>query len=211
MRTKQFSAAFLFLSIIFCIASTSATAQRFTLNNKPNLNGFSVDFDVPSITRPRVVKTASVVKPSAANLAETEAEKSSTLISLEKRVFDLINQKRGEMNLPLMIWNDDVARVARIHSENMASHKFFSHKGLEGKMVNDRADDLGISKWLAIGENIAYNRGFEDPFAFAVESWMKSPSHRQNILDNRWKESGIGIAVTGDGTYYFTEVFLLRK
>jgi uncharacterized protein YkwD len=46
---------------------------------------------------------------------------------------------------------------------------------------------------------------------FAVERWMKSPKHRENLLSSRWKESGIGIAVTGNGTYYFTEVFLLRK
>ena len=108
-------------------------------------------------------------------------------------------------------WNDEVAEMARRHSENMAQFKFFSHTDLNGLLVNDRADTSGIGSWRAIGENIAYNRGYENPAESAVERWMQSPSHRENLLNNRWRESGIGIAVTEDGTYYFTEVFLLRK
>jgi uncharacterized protein YkwD len=78
-------------------------------------------------------------------------------------------------------------------------------------MVNDRADSFGISKWRAVGENIAYNRGYANPIEFAVDRWMHSPGHRENILNARWKESGIGIAITQDGAYYFTQVFLQRK
>jgi uncharacterized protein YkwD len=40
---------------------------------------------------------------------------------------------------------------------------------------------------------------------------MRSQGHRENLLDTRWKESGIGIAVASDGSYYFTQVFLLRR
>lgn len=78
-------------------------------------------------------------------------------------------------------------------------------------MINNRADSVGLSKWRSIGENIAYNRGYANPLEFAVEGWMKSPAHRDNILNNRWQESGIGIAILADGTYFFTQVFLLRK
>ena len=129
----------------------------------------------------------------------------------ERRVFDLINEKRREQNLNPLVWSDDVAVIARLHSQNMANFKFFSHAGLDGTMVSDRADQNGMSKWRAIGENIAYNQGFQNPLDCAVEGWMKSAAHRQNLLDPRWQESAIGIAVTPDGTYYFTQVFLLRK
>lgn len=149
------------------------------------------------LSRPRIYR-AEVPKPKAA-------------FDLERRAFELINRQRELSGLSALKWSDDAARIARLHSENMASYNFFSHTGIDGLMVNDRADILGINKWQAIGENIAYNQGFDNPVEFAVERWMKSPKHRDNLLNSRWKESGIGIAVTENGTYYFTEVFLLRK
>ena len=108
-------------------------------------------------------------------------------------------------------WNDDVATLARLHSHNMADGRFFSHRGSDGSMVDDRADRLGLGAWRLIGENIAYMRGYEDPAALAVEKWMESTAHRKNLLGPNWKESAVGVAITEDGTYYMTQVFLLRK
>ena len=92
----------------------------------------------------------------------------------------------------------------------MAEFSFFSHRGLDNKMVSDRADDSGLRKWRAIGENIAFNRGYQDPITKAVELWLDSPSHRHNMLDAGWLESAIGVAVAADGSYYFTQVFLKK-
>ncbi len=36
---------------------------------------------------------------------------------------------------------------------------------------------------------------------------MNSPTHAQNELDPSFNKVGIGAAVTGDGTIYFTELF----
>ncbi len=155
------------------------------------------------LTRPRVYRDAS---PKA--VKET---KTTHAFDLEKKAFELINRQRARLGLESLKWSDDAARIARLHSSNMASHSFFSHTGLDGSLVNDRADSFGVSKWQAIGENIAYNQGFENPVEFAVERWMLSPKHRENLLNSRWQESGIGIAVTENGAYYFTEVFLARK
>jgi uncharacterized protein YkwD len=129
---------------------------------------------------------------------------------LEQQAFEILNEKRKENGLPPVQWSEDMAKVARLHSENMAKFKFFSHSGQDGLMVNDRADQLGFSKWKAIGENIAYNRGYDNPAEFACERWMQSPSHRENILNKRWKEAGLGVSITPEGTYYFTQVFVIR-
>lgn len=131
--------------------------------------------------------------------------------SFERAAFDLINAKRAENGLKPLTWNDKLGDVARVHSQNMAEFSFFSHRGLDNKLVSDRADDEGAGKWRAIGENIAFNRGYKDPVAKAVELWLDSPSHRRNLLDANWNESAVGIAVGDDGSYYFTQVFLTRK
>ena len=92
----------------------------------------------------------------------------------------------------------------------MGKYSFFSHIGLNGRMIDQRAIDLGLNKWRAIGENIAFNKGFEKPAEFAVERWMLSRTHRNNLLDGRWTDSGIGLCITEDGKYLFTQVFFVE-
>lgn len=210
----------LFLLVLIC--STGAFSQKAKSENRPKAylfgtsNGTTRQTERPktaylvgrsdsntSLNRPRVYKPEQSLS--------SKSSKAATAFDLERRAFDLINQRRENCGLTPLKWSDDVARIARLHSENMANFNFFSHTDMNGLMVNDRADILGIRKWQAIGENIAYNQGFENPVEFAVERWMQSPKHRDNLLSSRWRESGIGIAVTANGTYYFTEVFLIRK
>ncbi len=148
-----------------------------------------------------------VAKPKPAKFEFSDAE----VRSFEKETLALINRKRAELGLAPMAWSDAVAKVARLHSVNMASFNFFGHAGADGKMVDERADQLGVKQWKAIGENIAFNRGYDDPIGCAVEKWMLSDGHRKNLLNPRWKESGIGISIAADGSYYFTQVFLERR
>lgn len=161
------------------------------------------DDDAPANpTRPRVVATKS------------SAVKASVVVNaaaMSRTAFDLVNQKRAENGLKLLTWNPDLAKVADLHSQNMAEFSFFSHKGLDSKMVSDRADDVRVGRWRAIGENIAFNRGYADPTTMAVQLWLDSPTHRRNMLSADWTESGIGVAIAGDGSYYFTQVFMVKK
>lgn len=194
---KQLLALFLFI-ILF---PTDAFTQNRAAEKTPQAYLLSSGDTGAALSRPRYAAAAN----------NKIAGKSKKDFRLEKKVFELINEERADNNLPELDWSDEVAEIARLHSENMANFKFFSHQDLDGWMVNDRADALGINKWRAIGENIAFNRGYNNPAESAVERWMQSATHRENLLNNRWKESGIGIAIAEDGTYYFTEVFLLRK
>ena len=140
--------------------------------------------------------------------------KASVIVNMaaaEQSAFKLINQVRVEKGLAPLIWSDELAAVARLHSQNMAEFRFFDHRGLDNKMVSDRADSLKIGRWRSIGENIAFNRGFGDPVTKAVELWLDSPTHKRNMMDPTWKESAIGVAKAPDGSVYFTQVFLVRK
>lgn len=196
----KLSLRFSFLLMLVFVYSMAAIAQtdnaRAAFNFKPN----KFSGDARGLVRPRVVEKK--VAKTAAPVA---------IFELEKQAFQLINEKRRALQLAPLAWSEDVAKIARAHSQNMAQYKFFSHTGIDGTMVDDRADQNGLSRWRAIGENIAYNRGYENPIEFAVERWLLSPKHKQNMFDARWKESAVGIAVAADGSYYFTQVFLLRK
>ncbi|MGD9562588.1 MAG: CAP domain-containing protein [Pyrinomonadaceae bacterium] len=138
----------------------------------------------------------------------SEAVTPAAARALERDAFQLINAERARSGLTTLSWNDKIAGVARLHSGNMARFNFFSHRGLDGRMVDERADELNMGPWRAIGENIAFMKGFDDPVAMAVEKWLNSPGHRKNLLNPDWTETGVGLSVTQDGKYYFTQVFI---
>ncbi|MGI8555372.1 MAG: CAP domain-containing protein [Pyrinomonadaceae bacterium] len=163
------------------------------------------------LSRPRIVRNSPEAKKNNFQNSKTEIGKESAItFSLEHKAFDLLNEKRIANGLIPLKWNEELAKIARYHSENMAHGNYFSHQEADGSMVNNRADLFGISNWKSIGENIAFNRGFLKPADSACEQWMQSPAHRENILDQHWKESGIGVAIAADGAYYFTQVFILK-
>ncbi|MFN2412479.1 MAG: CAP domain-containing protein, partial [Pyrinomonadaceae bacterium] len=153
---------------------------------------------------------AGLVRPRTAIVLPSSKVLPAAVVSAERRSFELINLKRAAAGLSPLDWNDDLASLARTHSDDMAVVKFFSHKGSDGSMIDVRADKHGLGEWSAIGENIAFVQGYLEPVEFAVERWMESPGHKNNLLGTRWKESAIGVAITEDGRYYFTQVFLLR-
>jgi uncharacterized protein YkwD len=128
----------------------------------------------------------------------------------ERRAFDLINAERQRRGLRALTWDGSLTRLARYHSENMARGQFLSHVDRDGLDLKGRAEVLGLHGWRALGENIAYNQGYSDPTAFAVERWMISEKHRENILNGEYTHAAVGVARASDGTYYFTQVFMMR-
>lgn len=128
----------------------------------------------------------------------------------EHRAFELINDERRARGLMPLRWDDDLAHMARDHSEEMGRGNFLAHVDAAGRDTFARAALEGVCGWSALGENIAYNQGFEDPVAFAVERWMQSVKHRDNILRPGFTHAGLGIAKTDDGRIYFTQVFVTR-
>ncbi len=166
---------------------------------------------------PKKVRAKGKNRPTSDKIIRKSEVDESTLrkiepanIKLERRVFDLVNKERKAKGLKALAWSEIAAKVARNHSEDMARYNFFSHVGLDGLLVDKRASLVGLVDWHSLGENIAYCKGFEKPGEFVVKRWMLSKGHRENILNTRWMEAGIGLAKTSEGTYYFTQVFVLE-
>jgi uncharacterized protein YkwD len=130
--------------------------------------------------------------------------------AIERRAFEQTNLIRVQNGLPALKWDAEVCRMARDHSEGMSREAFFSHTTRDGKRLRDRARLVGISGFSVLAENIAYNQGYEDPGAFAVERWMQSPKHRANILSPEFRAMAIGSFVAPDGSVYLTQTFIAR-
>jgi uncharacterized protein YkwD len=129
--------------------------------------------------------------------------------AIERRAFEQTNVIRRQHGLPPFQWDSELCRLARNHSENMGRLRFFSHSTPEGHRLKDRARNAGI-RFVVIAENIAYNMGYDDPGAFAVQRWMVSPGHRANILYAGFQAMAVGTFVAPDGSVYLTQTFISR-
>ncbi|HZZ81998.1 MAG TPA: CAP domain-containing protein [Gemmataceae bacterium] len=125
-------------------------------------------------------------------------------IAEEREILTLTNRERKAKELPPLKLSVTLSKVARAHSENMARQGKMEHT-LDKKTPFDRIKASGY-RYFAAGENIAM--GEEGAKLSAImKAWMESKGHRENILDTRFMEIGIGIATSKDGTMYLTQVF----
>ncbi|ARV63169.1 hypothetical protein BZZ01_22505 [Nostocales cyanobacterium HT-58-2] len=127
---------------------------------------------------------------------------------IEAAIRQGINQQRVKYGLKPLQNNEKLAQVARRYSQQMAKKNFFSHTGADGSTLVRRVSSEGISYWV-VGENLFTSTNISQPVPAAVEGWMKSPGHRENILRPVFRETGVGVWRTGN-TYYITQLFLRR-
>ena len=221
MFTKRFPCSALFrksfqaFAIISAVAlpcvPASATGSGTKPASKPVARLLSTSRqEIPARTRARLISRMS--PPAAASYASrtSSVTVSAAATDDERRTFDLINAERQRRGRRPLVWDGSLTRVARYHSQNMAREGFFNHVDRDGLDLSGRAELLDVRGWKALGENIAYNQGYPDPSAFAVERWMISDKHRENILNGEFTHAGLGIARSSDGRVFFTQVFMKR-
>lgn len=168
----------------------------------------SSDSNVVSRTRTRLIASTRVGSATSVSPAPVAVGVSAT--GEENRLIDLINAQRRARGESALVLDGELMRIARLHSQNMARSGVLDHVGTDGLDVVGRARAVGMRGWSALGENIAYNQNFDDPAAFAVERWMLSSKHRDNILDSMFTHTGLGVARSADGRVFFTQVFMTR-
>ena len=135
---------------------------------------------------------ASALDSGEAQAADTVNVKTCTggkiaLKADEKRMLDLHNQKRRSQERRRLCVHPALQRAARDHSQDMIRNDYFGHGN-----VGRRLKRHGYN-WSRCGENIAPDPGSPSPGP-TFDTWMGSPTHRDNILDRRFREVGIGLA-----------------
>ncbi len=117
-------------------------------------------------------------------------------------MLDLINDERAKVGLHALIWDEELADVARAHSKDMFARGYFSHTNPDGLSPFDRIDRAGID-FKAAGENLAYAANVE----LAHNGLMRSEGHRANILEVDFGRVGIGVIDGGIYGKMFTQNF----
>ena len=121
----------------------------------------------------------------------------------ERQLFDLVNEERAQIGVGALEWDERLVPVARSHSQEMFTLKYFSHDSPVSGSPFDRIKGAGII-YSRAGENLAYAQST----AVAHRALMDSPGHRENILRPEFTRIGIGVINAGAFGRMFTQLFL---
>ncbi len=99
-----------------------------------------------------------------------------------------INEARAREGVPPVRPNAHLARAAAGHARELASGKTSTHTGSTGSDPLKRIREAGYVP-LAWGENFVI--GSNNPRTI-IEAWLKSPGHREVLLDPAYAEVGLG-------------------
>jgi uncharacterized protein YkwD len=78
----------------------------------------------------------------------------------------------------------------------MLDHNYFAHQGHDGSNPAERVAATGYT-YRIVGENIASG---PESAAQAVEGWIASPDHCENLMDARFVDSGVAFAASTSGS-----------
>lgn len=116
----------------------------------------------------------------------------SANISIQE-VVNLTNQKRAQAGLSALALNQTLSNAAYTKGRDMIDRDYWAHTAPDGTQPWKFFSQFGY-KYRYAGENLA--RDFSNAND-AVNAWMNSPTHKDNILNSKYKEIGIGV-VEGD-------------
>lgn len=119
----------------------------------------------------------------------------SLLASIQSAfLVDLANEDRIDQQVSTLTVNPILVEVAQRKANDMAAKGYFAHTSPEGKTPWFWFQDVGYT-YVYAGENLAVN------FTESIDvhnAWIASPTHKKNILDQRFTEIGIA---TAEGVY----------
>ena len=106
-----------------------------------------------------------------------------------KDVIELTNEERSKHGLSTLRLNSQLARAAEAKAQDMFLDNYWAHVAPDGTEPWDFIDETGYA-YLSAGENLA--KDF-DHSSSVVKAWMKSPSHRENILNSKFEDIGVAV------------------
>lgn len=124
----------------------------------------------------------------------------TTQTQIESGIHTATNDHRTTQSLATYAYREDVADVARAHSQNMYEQQNLSHT-LDGDDAGARLTNAGIS-WSSVAENIAWNswgQTVDDTQVDAVvddimQGWLGSSGHLANI-EGAYDAEGVGVYI----------------
>jgi uncharacterized protein YkwD len=153
------------------------------------------------------VFVASLLTPAFGWADEAKEPAKPELSDDEKPFLELANQARAKAKLPALALNKQLLKVARDHAANMANKSEMNHV-LDGKDPAQRVKATSY-EFERVAESIASCEKSTADVVF--KNWMETLHNKENILNEDFKELGIGVAKNDRGETYYTIVFAAAR
>ena len=139
----------------------------------------------------------------AENNGSGETVDTNTLEAYAQEVIRLTNEERAKAGLPVLKANDKLMQAAAIRANELTER--FAHLRPNGDEIYSVFDEVGYDLGMKLaGEVAAF--GQNTPQA-VVNAWMRSQGHKDWLLSAECVESGVGVVISSDGTFYWAQVF----
>lgn len=124
----------------------------------------------------------------------------------ESDLLTATNNARAENGLPPLVVNTRLVQAATGKAHHMMANNYWAHFAPDGTTPWSfmKSNDYD---YIYAGENLA--KGFTDSQTI-VDAWLKSPSHRENLLSPKYNEIGFAILegnLTGEDTVLVVQMF----
>ena len=121
----------------------------------------------------------------------------------ETIIYNFINEYRKQKGLQSLQVSKELQEVAEIKARDLLVAEEFSHTS---KVYGSTFDIMKENKieYDCAGENLAGNISSKK----AVEAWIHSPSHKDNIVDTRYNYTGICVVNSPIYGKIFVQLFM---
>lgn len=125
-------------------------------------------------------------------------------------LIDLANETRLKYGETPLIRNKALETAASLKAEDMATYEYFAHNSPTGVTPWYWLKEAGYD-FLYAGENLAVDFTQSKD---VNDAWLKSPTHKANIISSKFKEIGISVKegrIDGHNTVYVVQMFGTQK
>ena len=165
--------------------------------------------EAPEALEPEAIEAPEIV-------IETPALGDSSAVNgdferVEWEIMARINAIRADRGLSELTYDPRLQAGAVKHSAEMYRMNYFSHTSpiADHAEFDQRIQREGIKNFQSAGENLVMGPDSADLAERFVDLWMDSPGHRDNILGDDFRFSGVGVYGEGDRVYA-TQLFSQR-
>lgn len=183
---------------------TTAMAADIDLNDPANVDAWWNQQEWETVSGDMVIED---YRGERTEEDEGDEEKGEEIdpYELAYRIVELVNEERERKGKDELEINDELMESAMVRAEEVS--EFFSHTRPDGSLCSTA---ITISYSL-MAENVIWEKvdAMENIAQFAIGGWLDSSRHKVNMLNSKYKETGVGVYIK-ENKIYIVQVFIKK-
>ena len=132
---------------------------------------------------------------------DNDSSEDNIVLSYAEQVVKLVNEERTKAGLSPLTMDADITAAANVRASEIKQS--FSHTRPDGRSFSTALQEQGVT-FRGSGENIAWGQRTPEQ---VMNGWMNSDGHRANILNENFKNIGVGYYQDENGRNHWVQLF----